>query len=88
MTYQCAKAVGIPVIGCGGISTAEDVLEYMFAGATAVQIGTATFVRPDAMLTAIDGLERYCTDHSLDARQLIGALRDEELRVDEQEAVL
>ena len=44
--YQCARAVKIPVIGCGGISTTEDAVEYMLAGASAVQVGTATFVQP------------------------------------------
>jgi dihydroorotate dehydrogenase (NAD+) catalytic subunit len=58
--FQCARAVKIPVIGCGGISTAEDAIEYMLAGATAIQVGTATFVQPAAMTTVIDGLERFC----------------------------
>ena len=49
--YQCARTVKIPVIGCGGISTTEDAVEYMLAGATAVQVGTATFVQPAAMTT-------------------------------------
>ena len=48
--FQCAKAVKIPIIGCGGISTAEDAVEYMLAGATAVQVGTATFLQPAAMI--------------------------------------
>ena len=55
--FQCAKAVRIPVIGCGGISTADDAIEYMLAGAAAVQVGTATFVQPAAMITIIDGLD-------------------------------
>lgn len=58
--FQCAKAVKIPVIGCGGISTAADAVEYMLAGASAVQVGTATFVQPAAMTTIIDGLEAFC----------------------------
>ena len=58
--FQCAKAVRIPVIGCGGISTADDAIEYMLAGAAAVQVGTATFVQPAAMLTVIDGLAAFC----------------------------
>jgi dihydroorotate dehydrogenase (NAD+) catalytic subunit len=53
-------AIGIPVIGCGGISNAGDAVEYMLAGATAVQVGTATFVQPAAMTTIIDGLEAFC----------------------------
>jgi dihydroorotate dehydrogenase (NAD+) catalytic subunit len=58
--FQCAKAVKIPVIGCGGISTAEDAAEYMLAGASAVQVGTATFLQPAAMTTIIDRLEAFC----------------------------
>jgi dihydroorotate dehydrogenase (NAD+) catalytic subunit len=58
--FQCAKAVSIPVIGCGGISTADDAIEYMLAGAAAIQVGTATFVQPAAMLTIIDGLSAFC----------------------------
>jgi dihydroorotate dehydrogenase (NAD+) catalytic subunit len=44
--FQCARAVKIPVIGCGGIASAEDAIEYMLAGASAVQVGTATFLQP------------------------------------------
>jgi dihydroorotate dehydrogenase (NAD+) catalytic subunit len=58
--FQCAKAIAIPVIACGGISNAGDAVEYMLAGATAVQVGTATFVQPTAMMTIIDGLEAFC----------------------------
>jgi dihydroorotate dehydrogenase (NAD+) catalytic subunit len=58
--FQCAKAVRIPIIGCGGIATAEDAVEYMLAGASAVQVGTATFVQPTAMTTIIDRLEAFC----------------------------
>jgi dihydroorotate dehydrogenase (NAD+) catalytic subunit len=88
MTYQCAKAVGIPVIGCGGISTAEDAIEYMLAGASAVQVGTATFLRPRAMLDVLDGVTAYCERKGL-ARvdTLIGAVVDTGMVVDELEAV-
>lgn len=58
--FQCSRAVKIPVIGCGGISTADDVVEYMLAGATAVQVGTATFIHPSAMMTIIDDLSAFC----------------------------
>jgi dihydroorotate dehydrogenase (NAD+) catalytic subunit len=58
--FQVAKAVKIPVIGCGGISTAEDAVEYMLAGASAVQVGTATFLQPAAMIAIIDGLDAFC----------------------------
>ena len=77
--YQCARVGKIPVIGCGGISTAADAAEFMLAGATAVQVGTATFIHPDAMLQVIDGLEQFCTHRDI-ARvsDLIGALLVEE----------
>jgi dihydroorotate dehydrogenase (NAD+) catalytic subunit len=64
MVYQCARAVRIPVIGCGGIMTADDAVEYLLAGATAVQIGTASFLRPRAMIEVIEGLARYCEANS------------------------
>ena len=63
--FQSARAVRIPVIACGGISTADDAAEYMLAGAVAVQVGTATFVQPAAMLTIIDGLAAFCTHREL-----------------------
>ncbi|ACA17423.1 dihydroorotate dehydrogenase family protein [Methylobacterium sp. 4-46] len=63
--YLCAKAVTIPVIGCGGIGTAEDAAEYMLAGAAAVQVGTATFLQPAAMTTIIDGLEAFCAQRGI-----------------------
>jgi dihydroorotate dehydrogenase (NAD+) catalytic subunit len=88
MTYQCANAVKIPVIGCGGISTAEDAVEYMLAGAAAVQVGTATFVRPNAMLDVIDGLAAFCTRRGFDrVAALTGAVIDSDMNVDELEAV-
>jgi dihydroorotate dehydrogenase (NAD+) catalytic subunit len=77
--YQCARSVRIPVIGCGGIATPEDAIEYMLAGATAVQVGTATFVQPAAMTTIIDGLARFCERRDIArARDLIGAVLNEE----------
>lgn len=77
--YQCARAVRIPVIGCGGISTAEDAAEYMVAGAAAVQVGTATFLHPGAMEAVIEGLARFCAGRGI-ARvsDLTGAIRREE----------
>lgn len=79
MAYQCARATSIPVIGCGGISTVEDVLEYLIAGASAVQVGTATFVNPTAMPGIIDGLSAYVEAEGLSSvRELIGTVIDEE----------
>jgi dihydroorotate dehydrogenase (NAD+) catalytic subunit len=77
--YQCARTVKIPVIGCGGISTTEDAIEYMLAGATAVQVGTATFIQPAAMTTIIDGLTKFCERRDIGrVADLIGAVLNEE----------
>jgi dihydroorotate dehydrogenase (NAD+) catalytic subunit len=76
MTYQCAKAVAIPVIGCGGISSVDDVIEYLMAGARAVQVGTATFISPNTMPRLVAELEATLAARglaSLDA--LIGSAR-------------
>ena len=75
MTYECAQAVKIPVIGMGGIQNARDVLEFMIAGASAVQIGTANFVDPFIWSKVLAGLTDYLTRHGL-ARisDLVGTL--------------
>jgi dihydroorotate dehydrogenase (NAD+) catalytic subunit len=76
MVFQCARAVRIPVIGCGGIITAEDAVEHLLAGATAVQVGTASFLDPAALIHVLDGLVAYCERHGI-ARiaDLIGGVR-------------
>ena len=75
MVWQVAKAVKVPVIGIGGISTAEDVVEFLLAGATAVEIGTANFVNPRATADALEGLKKYMADHKInDVKELIGGL--------------
>lgn len=61
LVWQCAQAVRIPVIGVGGIATAEDAVEFMMAGAAAIQVGTASFVSPTAMPQVLDGLQDFCT---------------------------
>jgi dihydroorotate dehydrogenase (NAD+) catalytic subunit len=77
--FQCARAVKIPVIGCGGISSAEDAIEYMLAGASAVQVGTATFLQPAAMIGIIEGIERFCVVREIPrAADLIGGVILEE----------
>jgi dihydroorotate dehydrogenase (NAD+) catalytic subunit len=82
--YQCSRTVKIPVIGCGGISTTEDAVEYMLAGAAAVQVGTATFVQPAAMISIIEGLAKFCERRDIPrVADLIGAVLNEE--VDEPE---
>jgi dihydroorotate dehydrogenase (NAD+) catalytic subunit len=73
--YQVAKRVRIPVIGIGGISSAEDALEFMIAGATAVQVGTANFVEPRTGATVVDGLAAWCTASDVPAiREVIGSI--------------
>ena len=79
MAYQCAKAAKIPVIGCGGISTAEDVLEFLIAGASAVQVGTATFINPTVMPAIIADLEHYLERENMaSVRDLVGTVIDDE----------
>lgn len=65
LVYQCTRAVKIPVIGLGGIFTAEDAVEYLLAGASAVQIGTANFQDPRAPLHVLDGLEKFMAKRGL-----------------------
>ena len=65
MVWQVAKAVSIPVVGLGGIADARDALEFIMAGATAVQIGTANFLDPTTCIKVIDGIEEYCTRHGV-----------------------
>lgn len=78
MVYQCYKNISIPVIGCGGISTVEDVIEYFLAGSSAVQVGTANFIEPSTMINLINGLHSYCQRNSIDRlRDLTGAIIDE-----------
>jgi dihydroorotate dehydrogenase (NAD+) catalytic subunit len=75
MVYEAAHTVDIPVIGMGGISTAEDVVEFMLAGAAATQVGTANFWDPCATEKIIDGLQRWCVEHRVKrVTDLIGAL--------------
>jgi len=66
MVYDAAHAVEIPVIGMGGISTATDVVEFMLAGASAVQIGTASYWDPCATEKIVDELQRYCVEHHIE----------------------
>lgn len=65
MVWQVAKAVGIPVIGLGGIMDARDALEFIMAGATAIQVGTANFVNPAATMDIISGIEEYLERHGI-----------------------
>jgi dihydroorotate dehydrogenase (NAD+) catalytic subunit len=75
LVYLAAQAVKIPVIGLGGIRTAEDALEFLMVGAQAVQIGTANFIRPTAGLEIIEGLRRFLTEQGIPKiDDLIGSL--------------
>ena len=76
MVYQAANAVKVPVIGMGGIATAEDALEFILAGASAVAVGTANFYNPYATVEIIEGIESYMKQyHVEDIRELIGAVK-------------
>src|SRR2546421_8904313 len=74
ITYQIAQAVSIPVIGAGGVTSAQDALEFLMAGASSVQVGTATFADPLAPLRVIEGLAAYMREQGLASiRDVIGA---------------
>jgi dihydroorotate dehydrogenase (NAD+) catalytic subunit len=76
MVHQCYRSVRIPIIGCGGISSAEDAVEFMLAGASAVQVGTASFIDPGAMQKIINGLEAYCQEMGIEnIRELTGQVK-------------
>ena len=75
MVYQTAQAVNIPIIGMGGIMTAEDAIEMILAGATAISVGTANFVSPGVTMEIVDGIEEYMKKyHVNDIKELIGAV--------------
>jgi dihydroorotate dehydrogenase (NAD+) catalytic subunit len=85
LVYQAVQAVKIPVIGLGGIRTAEDALEFLMVGARAVQIGTANFVRPTAVLEIIAGIQDFLfknriskIDHFIGTLQPCGEVRSPE----------
>jgi dihydroorotate dehydrogenase (NAD+) catalytic subunit len=75
MVYQAARAVKIPIIGIGGISSTEDAIEFVIAGARAVQIGTANFYAPDTALRVADGIREYCRRKRMHLSKLVGSLR-------------
>lgn len=75
MVWQVAKAVRIPVIGLGGIMNASDAIEYILAGADAVQIGTASFIDPGCSVKIIDGIEKYLNDNRIsDIKEIVGLI--------------
>ena len=76
MVWQVSRAVSLPIIGIGGIMSATDALEFMLCGATAVQVGTASFITPDAAQRVAEGMEAWLRAHGeSDVRNLIGALK-------------
>lgn len=75
MVWECSRAVRIPILGMGGITTGEDAVEFMLAGATAVAVGTANFTNPHASADVVSGIQHYCDMHGVqDVNELIGAL--------------
>lgn len=75
MLFEAAKVTSVPLIGVGGISTANDALEFIITGASAVQVGTASFINPAASGKVAQGIEDYLTRHELDLAQLRGSLQ-------------
>ena len=76
MVYQVAQAVKIPIIGMGGIMTAEDAIEFILAGATAVAVGTANFRNPTATVECVKGIEEYMKRHGVeDIKDLVGMVK-------------
>jgi len=76
MVYEVAGAVEVPVIGCGGITTASDAIEFIMAGASTIQVGTASFTNPRAPLDVLEGIEKFMEKEGVeDITELIGAAR-------------
>lgn len=74
IVYQVARSLSIPIVGCGGITCGEDAIEFLMAGAGAVQVGTATFLNPSAPLDVIRGIEEFLRDSGVeDLRDIVGA---------------
>lgn len=81
LVWEAARAVKIPIVGMGGVRTAEDALELILAGATAVAVGSATFVHPRAALEIVEGIEQYLARHKVGSvRELVGRVRVEQHR--------
>ena len=76
MVYQVAQAVNIPIIGMGGISCAEDAIEFILAGASAVSVGTANFHNPAVTMEVIDGIEDYMKKNGFTSvKDMVGIVR-------------
>lgn len=75
LVYQASRAVSIPVVGIGGIVNARDALEFIIAGASAVQVGTANFIDPEASIKILEGIETYCRENGISGiNDLVGSL--------------
>lgn len=73
MVYEVAKAVGVPVIGCGGITSARDAIEFLMAGASAIEVGSVSFTNPRAALDILEGIAGYLTEEGIeDIKEIIG----------------
>jgi len=82
--YQVARSLAIPIIGCGGVMTGEDAIEFMMAGASAVQVGTATFLNPRAPLDVLDGIEQFMSAGDIeDLKEIVGAALPAERQLSE-----
>jgi len=76
MVWQVFNAVKIPIVGLGGIMNAKDAIEFLLAGATAIQLGTANFIDPQVTVKVVEGIEEYMTRHNIqDINELIGGLK-------------
>jgi len=76
MVYQCANAVSIPIIGMGGIANAEDAIEFLMAGATAVAAGAMNFVNPYLTEELVEGIDRFLENHNInDVNDIIGCVK-------------
>ena len=90
MVYECVRAVKIPVIAAGGIRSADDVLEFLVVGATAVQVGTWNFVDPAGIATILNELPKLMTESKIGSiREIIGSLKSlPAIRFEHSEAVV
>ncbi len=73
LVYDVASAVDVPIVGCGGIVTADDAIEFLMAGASAVQVGTATFANPRATLDVLDGIRGFMAEQKVELSEIVGA---------------
>ena len=75
MVAECSQVLDIPIVGCGGISDYQDVVEFMIAGASAVEVGTACLIHPALPVKITDDLKKYCEENGLNLKELTGTLQ-------------